>query len=361
MKHIRRLISFTLALALTLAAIPFMSITASAATTSTVRITTSGQTVDSFNGVPAKYIPGSGNSNSGTYSCAGYVKSYYSAIYGVSVSNLLSNCIPRADGCSFNSISSGFLPGDIVRLPHHWAIIKEVNGNTLTLIEQNWKWVSGGNTYTKINRTVTFGSEPGLVVFRLYKNGQSMNSGNSANTSCSASEIEALLFNPTFYSYSHIDLYLAFRFDSAALENHWKTYGIKEGRAASPFFDAKWYMANNPDVASAYGSTNWAGAYSHFITYGFNEGRQGSPYFSATYYLNKYPDLKAAFGSDYLAAAKHFLTCGLSEGRQASAQFNISVYSENNPDVVRAFSNPLYRISHYICYVQYGNENRKCV
>lgn len=361
MKRIRKLISFMLALALILTAIPFMSTPASAASTSTVRITTSGQTVDTFNGVPAKYIPGSGNSDTGTYSCAGYVKAYYSAIFGVSVSNLLSDCTPKADGCSFQSISSGFCPGDIVRLPHHWAIIKEVNGNTLTLIEQNWKWVDGGNTYTKINRTVTYGSTSGLVVFRLYKNGQSMNSGTGNNASSSASEIEDLLFDSTFYAYTYIDLRNAFGFDSGALKNHWKTYGINEGRVASPFFDAGWYLENNPDVAAVYGSNNCAGAYSHFVTYGFNEGRQGSPYFSATYYLNKYSDLKAAFGSDYLAAARHFLTYGLSEGRQASAQFNISVYNENNPDVVRAYPDPLYRISHYICYVQYGSEDRKCV
>lgn len=135
-----------------------------------IEITYDGQTVDSFNGVPAKYIRGTGNSNSGTYSCAGYVKAYYSKIFNVNVYNLVSNATPKTSesGYSFKQITSNILPGDIVRLPGHWAIVKSVNGNTLTIIEQNWKWASGGKTYCSINRTVTI-SVDSLAVFTLYK------------------------------------------------------------------------------------------------------------------------------------------------------------------------------------------------
>lgn len=143
----------------------------------TVQVTYNGQTVDSFNGVPAKYITGTGNSNSGTYSCAGYVKTYYSKIFNVSVYNLVSNATPKTSesGYSFKQITSNILPGDIVRLPGHWAIVKSVNGNTLTIIEQNWKWASGGKTYCSINRTVTVGVDSGLAVFTLYKNNTRIN------------------------------------------------------------------------------------------------------------------------------------------------------------------------------------------
>lgn len=136
----------------------------------TVQITSDGQVVDSFNGVPAKYIRGTGNSNSGTYSCAGYVKAYYSQIFHVSVYNLLSNATPKTSesGYSFKQISSNIFPGDIVRLPGHWAIVKSVNGNTLTIIEQNWKWASGGKTYCSVGRTVTVGVD-NMAVFTLYK------------------------------------------------------------------------------------------------------------------------------------------------------------------------------------------------
>lgn len=139
-----------------------------------VQITQYGQTVDTFDGVPARYIPGSGNSNSGTYSCAGYVKAYYSKMVGISVYNLVSGGTPMVSqsGYTFQRITADIRPGDVVRLPGHWAIVKAVSGSTLTLIEQNWKWVSGGKTYASVNRTVSVGS---AAVFALYKNGVRVN------------------------------------------------------------------------------------------------------------------------------------------------------------------------------------------
>lgn len=152
---------------------------------SSVEITSDGQIVDTFNGVPARYIRGSGNSNTGTYSCAGYVKAYYSQVFGVSVYNLLSGRTPAVSqsGYSFRSISSDIRPGDVVRLPGHWAIIKAVSGNTLTLIEQNWKWVSNSRTYASVNRTVTLGSTSGLAVFALYRGNTRVNGGSAENAS----------------------------------------------------------------------------------------------------------------------------------------------------------------------------------
>lgn len=109
------------------------------------------------------------------------MKEYYSRHFGISVTNLLSNQTPNANkrGYVFKAISSGVRPGDIVRMPGHWAIVKGVSGNTLTLIEQNWKSVKNGKTYATINRTVALNS---VTVFRLYKNGQSMNGPSSAAT-----------------------------------------------------------------------------------------------------------------------------------------------------------------------------------
>jgi surface antigen len=54
--------------------------------------------------------------------------------------------------------------GDIAYKNNHWSIVKKVNSdNTVTLIEQNWKW--GGNQ-CKANRTVATSS---LKYFRLKK------------------------------------------------------------------------------------------------------------------------------------------------------------------------------------------------
>ena len=356
-----------------------VNLTPTAAASQSVRITRSGQVVDTFNGVPAKYIPGSGNSNTGTYSCAGYVKAYCKACCGVDVYNLTTGATPKSStsGCSFQEIFSGFQAGDIVYMTNskgtgHWAIAKAVSGSSITLIEQNWKWVSQGSTYASVNRVVTYGSTANMRVFRLVRASQpssgSGSSGSSSSSSGSASsgsysraDVEALLFNARYYANTYPDLRQAFGYDYAALLRHWKEHGQAEGRTASPIFDSKWYLANNPDVAKAYGATNYQMAYNHFCAFGFAEGRQGSPIFSAKTYLGLYPDLRAAFGSNYLSAARHFLSSGISELRQASSQFSLRTYSAANPDVTRAFSNPLDRISHYVSYVQYGKERRTCV
>jgi hypothetical protein len=336
-----------------------------AATVQNVKITYDGQVVDTFNGVPAKYITGTGNSNSGTYSCAGYVNAYFKTNYGINVHNLLSNQTPLVSetGYSFKEITSNIMPGDIVRMPGHWAIVKEVNNSNLTLIEQNWKWAQNGATYTKINRVISK-DDSGVAVFRLYKGNQSMNKGcglESVNeTGYSTAEVESILFDHKTYADIYPDLKNSFGYNREALLQHYKTFGIREGRIASVFFDPAFYMKTNADVAKAYGATNWEAAYSHFVNFGFKEGRQGSLYFHSVNYLNRYEDLKKAFDNNYLEAAKHFLTHGIHEKRQASSQFSIAAYDKYNRDVAAAYSNPMDRIVHYIVYVALGNESRRC-
>lgn len=142
--------------------------------TSTVRITVNGQTVDTFNGVPAKYIPGTGNSNTGTYCCARYVSNYYKSIYGVTVSNMFTGRTPAASSGYFYMTSNPQV-GDIGYQTNssgsgHWFIIKSVNSDgSCCVIEQNWKWKSGGSTYCNVNRRVSYGATRGFKVFRWSK------------------------------------------------------------------------------------------------------------------------------------------------------------------------------------------------
>ena len=130
-------------------------------------------TVDTFNGVPAYYKIGNHNEDS-TYSCAAYVKRYYSQKFAVSVYSLETGCIPTVSekGYSFRQVNASEVqPGDIGYQTNskdkgHWFIIKAVNGNSMTIIEQNWK--DNSTTCTK-DRVVTFGVTKGLKVFRLQK------------------------------------------------------------------------------------------------------------------------------------------------------------------------------------------------
>lgn len=75
---------------------------------------------------------------------------------------------------------------------------------------------------------------------------------------------------------------------------------------ASPLFDTKWYLANNPDVKSRKMS-----AAKHYVKYGWKEGRNPSPKFDGNQYLADYPDVMA----NTMCPLVHYLICGSKEGR----------------------------------------------
>ncbi len=116
-------------------------------------------TADSFNGVKAIYRKGRNDGSSKTYSCAAFVKKYYKKVYNKNVYNLLYNRTPLVTNGTFKKVSKPKI-GDIAasntnHSTTHWAIVKAVNtDNTVTLIEQNWKWTIGSRTYTIINRKI---------------------------------------------------------------------------------------------------------------------------------------------------------------------------------------------------------------
>src|ERR1700674_85520 len=58
-----------------------------------------------------------------------------------------------------------------------------------------------------------------------------------------------------------------------AAENHWINQGISGSRTGSRTFSAYEYLRLNPDVANAYGATNYQGAIDHYINSGRGEGR----------------------------------------------------------------------------------------
>lgn len=56
---------------------------------------------------------------------------------------------------------------------------------------------------------------------------------------------------------------------------HWKKYGIKEGRASAPNLHVKEYLANYADLRRVYGDKGYAKAVKHYFNFGINEGRSG--------------------------------------------------------------------------------------
>ncbi|WP_323011858.1 hypothetical protein [Castellaniella sp.] len=108
----------------------------------------------------------------------------------------------------------------------------------------------------------------------------------------------------------------------------------------NPYFNAQYYLNNNPDVAAVVGLSS-QGAWDHYIAFGANEGRKPAPWFDSQFYLADNPDLIDA-GLTVADLFSHFTTFGINEGRapSASAQLtpaNLLAYALANPDLQTAF------------------------
>ena len=117
---------------------------------------------------------------------------------------------------------------------------------------------------------------------------------------------------------------------------HWINTGRKKGYVASIFFDPQYYLANEADVAAAYGADNYEGAYEHFVTVGFWEGRQGSLFFDCKDYIN-YVNFKyeKSYYPNKVKFVSHFYTYGAKECltrddvvRRGSEEFDLKAVAQ---------------------------------
>lgn len=81
------------------------------------------------------------------------------------------------------------------------------------------------------------------------------------------------VFNPSYYSEKYDDLKKAFGNDSAKLFNHFKSFGMNEGRQAIATFDVQTYKSLYSDLQNAFGS-NLPAYYRHYLQYGIKENRK---------------------------------------------------------------------------------------
>jgi hypothetical protein len=99
-----------------------------------------------------------------TYSCAAFVKKFYRQIYGIGVYNLLStNSTPLIyENKGSFLVTDQPRVGDIVRDNNrtHWAIVKSVSEDTITLIQQNYRTGTMAWSGCTIERT-----DPGYTFF----------------------------------------------------------------------------------------------------------------------------------------------------------------------------------------------------
>ncbi len=113
---------------------------------------------------------------------------------------------------------------------------------------------------------------------------------------------------------------------------------------ANPYFNAAYYLAQNPDVAAA-----GVDAEAHYREFGAREAfvdgaatRAPAPWFDIQYYLAQNPDVLAAVAGNVAAAFDHFTQHGIGEGRAPSADYDFSDaqwsdYAAANADLLTAF------------------------
>lgn len=96
-------------------------------------------------------------------------------------------------------------------------------------------------------------------------------------------------------------------------------------------FDARWYLARNPDIAAG------VDPLLHYLEYGAVEGRDPNPLFAAHWYLARNPDVAAA----KVNPLTHYLARGAAEGRDPHPLFDTDWYAARNSNAVAAGVNPL--------------------
>ena len=121
-------------------------------------------------------------------------------------------------------------------------------------------------------------------------------------------------FDPEYYAEHNPDVVAAVGTDTAALYNHYKTCGIKEGRL--PYDGAVTVSPKVGNVSSALAQARYDVFCMDVIKVFTNDP---AVFFDANYYLANYPDLATTVGTDYKSLFNHYINIGRFEGRTARA------------------------------------------
>lgn len=131
------------------------------------------------------------------------------------------------------------------------------------------------------------------------------------------------LFDADFYRANNTDLR---NFNNQQALQHWRDYGLAEGRVFSPFVDLNFYRSRNADLANL----NNRQLLDHLATWGLNEGRAFSPFVDLNFYRTRNGDLNRFNNRQLL---DHLVNWGLNEGRDFSRFIDLNFYRDSNPDL----------------------------
>ncbi|MEB3180725.1 MAG: pre-peptidase C-terminal domain-containing protein [Nostocaceae cyanobacterium] len=151
------------------------------------------------------------------------------------------------------------------------------------------------------------------------------------------------LFDARFYAANNPDLAAAGLVTEAQLLAHFQSSGLNEGRIFSPLVNLNFYRASNSDLSSF----NNQQLFDHLQNYGVAEGRRFSPFVDLKFYQAANADL-AGFNNEFLF--NHLRTSGINEGRLFSQYFDINYYRTNNSDLVSAGLRGIQLLEHFQLY-----------
>jgi len=141
-------------------------------------------------------------------------------------------------------------------------------------------------------------------------------------------------FDVNSYAKKYTDLRHEYGNDLAGYYLHYIRYGKKENRQTtgcdaiegglttsggkdySAVYSYGYYVSHYRDLWVAF-HYDEQGALNHFLTYGMSEGRQASPDFNVILYKKRYEDLRNAFGDELKDYYLHYINYGLKENRDA--------------------------------------------
>ncbi len=130
--------------------------------------------------------------------------------------------------------------------------------------------------------------------------------------------VEPAVFVPNYYADKNKDVREQAGYNAAKLTEHWRKFGLKEGRVSSPVFDVRYYLKHNPDVAKTFGQDNYPKAAQHWYQTGRQEGRPSHPDFQVKKYLQLNPSVARQYGeNNYIEAIDHYLRTGYEKGLRA--------------------------------------------
>lgn len=158
LKRVKRKLRFGAALcSAALAAAVFMPASASEGIISCTYVDIEGEgfVADTFNGVEARY-----NECGETINCSELIVRYFEEVYGLEVYMPDTMIYVRDRDDLYFELTDEPKAGDVMvgsaeargKDYNHWALVKECNGDTLTVFEQNWTW--GGQA--GVNRIIEY-------------------------------------------------------------------------------------------------------------------------------------------------------------------------------------------------------------